>query len=227
MVMQLFFILVVYMNPRVVYSYRNVHVVAVSKYQKFYDVRAYANKLNELNMLQRIERAKGILRSMNINISIKAIDNNVIYVNLSGKPIQLIVDAFGEAFKDVTITIVLFDSGLKRLHDLYRESGVWDIITSDPRENPIKQRLWDDLKRVYQDALRELKARLCYACDGAFGISGLRIVWSKPFAMPIPATIMITKSCDECADAVKHYVKVVADVLRKYIPEDIPLYIDL
>ena len=236
-------IILVYPNPKVYFSYRNVHVVPMSILQldelmELYNkthraittetlprhvfeekLELLRRSLNDENiapgdlLLTRSSRAEETTNVGSVNVSDLAPPFYI--VDLTNKSTSQVARIVGEAFSDMSnLTIVIYDARLKELQDLYSETGVRDYLYDGDSQ------LIEELTAVMSKTANALRAKNCYAHMGIGGVTFLAVFpWTEL------AFIGITREYRDCADIIEPYVREMADIARKYIPDEIPLYV--
>jgi hypothetical protein len=114
------------------------------------------------------------------------------------------------------LTIIIYDARLKKLQDLYKEPTVRDNLYNID----IDSQLIEELTPVMSKTSKALRAINCYA---HMGIGGFTI--GAVFPWTDLAIIGITREYRDCAYIIEPYVREMADIARKYIPDEIPLYV--
>jgi hypothetical protein len=236
-------IILVYPNPKVYFSYRNVHVVPrppsqldelIELYDKAHRVitagvlprhvfeeklELLRQSLNDENiapgdiLLTRSSRTEETTNVGSVNVSDLAPPFYI--VDLTNKSTSQVARIVGEVFSDMSnLTIIIYDARLKELQDLYNETCVRDYLYN------VDSQLIEELTPVMNKTANALRARNCFAhmVIGGFTI-GAVFPWTKL------AVIGITREYRDCADIIEPYVREMADIARKYIPDEIPLYV--
>jgi hypothetical protein len=116
------------------------------------------------------------------------------------------------------LTIIIYDARLKELQDLYKEAGLWDHLYDNVDSQLIQ--LMEELTSVMNKTAKALRAINCFARMGIGSLTFLAV-----FPWPELATIGITREYRDCAYVIEPYVRKMADIARKYIPDEIPLYV--
>jgi hypothetical protein len=215
-------VVIAVVNPNVLFSYRNVNVVLESNFGVFLELsRAFheqssisvADLYGRLNPLRERLEASGL---SNVDLRVEGLEY---VVNLSGKPIDKVAEAVGEVFGDLNETIIVLDKGLFDLRQLYTRSGVISLFN-----NPD---VGSDFRRSVNEVAHSLSEDLVNSsCFCYMGVIGLGLSFDD-FPSPILLDISIPASYEKCRATIERHVVELADSIRKYIPEDIPLYIDL
>jgi len=217
-------VLIAVVNPNVLFSYRNVYVVlesnwSVSLQMLFMDLHvqaslSVADMRGGLDALRERLEAKGL---SNVDLRVERIE----YVmNLSGKPIDKVAEAVGEVLGGLDETILVVDERLFDLLQLYLHTG----ISSLPREVPDPSSgLWRSLNETVYSLVNDLANSSCFCYMGVLG-DGISV---DGLPNPIFLEIGVQPSYEECRAMIERHVVELADSIRKYIPEDIPLYIDI
>jgi hypothetical protein len=202
-------IYIVYPNTEPIYINRNVYVVRCDWKQVFY--MPYT-PLNQDVFASRIRRVKQELEGVGVNI-VGWDPYGIIYVDsLSDKEkVNAIIRIVGEHFKDQHANIVIYDSNLENLR-----KRVADAIESTRSKIGFG---WIDTYQL------DLSKSIVFNCgSGATWSPGGG--WSK-----IGSIDLINTRLDELPASAKNWieqnVRRCVDSWRRYIPEDIPLYIYL
>jgi hypothetical protein len=236
-------IILAYPNPKVYFSYRNVHVVPRPPSQldeliELYDkahraitagvlprhvfeekLELLRRSLNDENiapgdlLLTRSSRAEETTNVGSVNVSDLAPPFYI--VDLTNKSTSQVARIVGEVFSDMSnLTIIIYDARLKELQDLYNETAVRDYLYD------VDSQLIEELRPVMDKTVNALRARNCFAHMVIGGVTiGAVFPWTKL------AVIGITREYRDCADIIEPYVREMADIARKYIPDEIPLYV--
>jgi len=215
-------VLIVVVNPNVLFSYRNVYVVLDRNFNVFLELsRAFheqasisvADLYGRLNALRERLEASGL---SNVDLRVEGLEY---VVNLSGKPIDKVAEAVGGVFGDLNETIIVLDKRLFDLRQLYIRSGVINLF----REPDLSSGFRRLVNEVAHSLLKDLANSSCFCYMGVLGL-GPSV---DDFPNPILLDISIPASYEKCRAMIERHVVELADSIRKYIPEDIPLYIDL
>ncbi len=144
----------------------------------------------------------------------------LVYVaNLSGKPIDRIARAIGEVFGDLNVTAAVLDERILGLCRLYVNSGVIELFREIPDFN---SDYWRTLNKTFYSLVEDLVNSGCHCFTAAYGITTSLI---DGFGYPLLLSIDIPGNYEECREIIEKHVVELADFIRNYIPEDIPLYI--
>jgi hypothetical protein len=209
-------IYVVYPNTEPIYVYRNAYVVRYDWKQVFY--MPYAPPKQEV-FTNRIELVKQKLGSMGASI-VNLDPHGVIYVDSlrDEEKVNEILRAVGEYFKDQHATIVIYDLNLKNLHD-----RVGDAVESARSKIGFG---WDDIYWLNLNELDIGKSRLIeFICSSGVAwspgggwsrIGSIALVNTRLYELPANASNWVEQNIRRCVDS-----------WRRYISEDIPLYIYL
>jgi hypothetical protein len=250
-------ILVVYLNPRVLYSYRNVHVVyedwyitsCSSYFNEKYHRRVYiehpryggytlwlVDLLPRSLFNERLGALKEAFATLNLTVDyLEYVDMNslfpepidpfgqgLILIDLEGKPINLVAKAIGIVFKDVNYTIVVYD---KRLYDIYQ------LLRLDPAAKIIREAralILEELRPIYRDFVeRAFEKEKCISGGGLLAASAgpLAGITGGFYIADIAIPTTYDALSESCKVAILEFIVKVSDIARKYIPEEIPLYI--
>ena len=237
-------IYVVYLTPKILYVYRNVYLIPDQTHYYYVkllqDIRERLLPSYIFEQRAEIVRQKLFERDIKvddiesrdeyINVSsqhVIVVEKRFIYIDLSNKPIEIIVRVVGEVFKDINASIVIYDTRLLRLRMIYdTEKGSLILGYKDRPENRIPgyDKMVNETGTVATRLLtvleNDLKSRGCkIVSSGLFGVSASPI----GRGWPTLGHIWLNTTYDKCSDVVKTYVRGIVDVVRKYIPEDVPL----
>jgi len=250
-------ILVVYLNPRVLYSYRNVHVVyedwfitCSSYFDEKYHRRVYiehpryggytlwlVDLLPRSLFNERLGALKEAFATLNLTVDyLEYVDMNslfpepidpfgqgLILIDLEGKPINLVAKAIGIVFKDVNYTIIVYD---KRLYDIYRLLRLDPVASKIIRE--VRALILEELRSIYNDFVeRAFVKEKCISGGGLMAASAgpLAGITGGFYIADIAIPTTYDALSESCKVAILEFIVKVSDIARKYIPEEIPLYI--
>ena len=216
-------IFIVVVNPNVLFSYRNIHVVP-NKNTSISDISDIIRKVSEFSpsvvtLYRRLNAIRGRLVANGLSELDIRVEGLVYVANLSGKPIDRIARAIGEVFGDLNVTVVVLDERILGLRRLYVDSGVIELFreTSDFNSD-----YWRTLNKTFYSLVEDLVNSGCHCFTGAYGI-----VYSPidGFGYPLLLSIYISGNYEKCREIIEKHVVELADFIRNYIPEEIPLYI--
>jgi len=146
----------------------------------------------------------------------------LVYVaDLSGKPIDKVAKAIGEVFGDLNVTVVVLDKRLLDLRQLYVDSGVVKFFREVPDFN---SDYWRTLNKTIESLVADLVNSSCFCHLCVHGITTSRI---DGFEYPHLLDMSISATYEECREIIEKHIVELADSIRRYIPEDIPLYISI
>lgn len=217
-------ILIVVVNPNVFFSYRNIHVVP-NKYAGI-SISDIIRKVSEFSpsvvtLYRRLNAIRGRLVANGLSELDIRVEGLVYVANLSGKPIDRIARAIGEVFSDLNVTVVVLDERILGLRRLYVDSGVIELFreTSDSNSD-----YWRTLNKTYHSLVEDLVNSGCHCFSAGYGIAASLIY---DFVYPHLLYIDIPGNYEKCREIIERHVVELADFIRRYIPEDIPLYISI
>jgi hypothetical protein len=213
-------ILIVVENPNVFFSYRNIHVVP----KKDTGTSDIIRKVSEFSpsvvtLYRRLNTIRGRLVANGLSELDIRVEGLVYVANLSGKPIDRIARAIGEVFSDLNVTVVVLDERILGLRRLYVDSGVIELFREIPDSN---SDYWRTLNKTYYSLVEDLVNSGCHCFTGAYGIAASLIY---DFVYPILLYIDISGNYEKCREIIERHVVELADFIRNYIPEEIPLYV--
>jgi len=217
-------------NPPI-YSYRNVHLVLLD-HKCFYELSQHKMRspIPQEIFKEKSENVKE--RFSEINITTDVIVRNVVLtlspgpinasvewryifiIDLSKAPIDLIIKIIGEEFKDMKATIIVYDKRLIEIRDLYDRYGILKI--GEEIRNIVSS---EEAQVLLKNIITEL--------GDYFGFAGLEGASSSPVdrGWPTLADISVTSSYSDVSEIIKRFVREIADIARRKISEQIPLYI--
>jgi len=202
-------IYIAYLNTEPVYVYRNVYVVRYDWKHVFYipDVPP-----NQDVFMNRIERVKLELGSVGVNI-VGWNPYGVIYVDsLSGKEkVNAVIRVVGEYFKDQHANIVIYDSNLENLRMRVADA----VLSAEDKVGFL------DIYKLDSNLSRYIEfnggSGFTWSPGGWwFEIGSIKLVNTRLDELPADARNWIEQNIKRCVDS-----------WRRYIPEDISLYIYL
>jgi len=216
-------VLIAVVNPNVLFSYRNVYVVLERNFNVFLELSRAFHEQASISVADLYDRL-GALKERLEAIGLSGVDLRVegvgIVVNLSGKPVDKVAEAVGVVFGDLNETIIVLDKRLFDLRQLYIRSGVISLFKEVP---DYSSGFWRSVNEVAHSLLKDLTNSSCFCYMGVLGL-GPSV---DDFPSPILLDISIPASYEKCRAVIERHVVELADSIRRYIPEDIPLYIDL
>jgi len=197
------------LNPVVYFEYRNVYVVPHNntRYEmlRVRDV-AYSQLISSrLNQLMRL------LNDSEFSANSIQFEDNIIYIDLSNVPISRVLNTARQVFSDISGVVVFCD---KRFID---------IVTRQFKYRELLNRLEfsSEIEGLLMRLSRDLISMGLFSTIGGPGSSNTPIgKWFR-----FLAHIELTGSYSEVRDIIEGYVKELAEIARKYIPEDVPLYV--
>jgi len=232
-------VVIAVVNPNVLFSYRNIYVVLLSNSGVFLELsRAFHEQTSRSPLLvAALYDRLGALRERleasglsNVDLRVEGVEY---VVNLSGKPIDKVAGAVGEVFSDLNETIIVLDKRLSDLRQLYTRSGVISLFKEVPdyssgfwrSVNETAVSLAKDLAKDLTNSSYLAKGLANSHSFGYLGVLGTRS--TVDFSYPNLLEIGIPASYEKCRAIIERYVVELANSIRKYIPEDIPLYINI
>jgi hypothetical protein len=215
-------IVFVLFNPNVLFTYRNVYLVPRLKGVK--EFSAPDNPLPREVIVERLNIALQLLADKGIVISEWSVevfrDYNIVYMNLSNLPLDTIASAIGYAFRDFWTRIWVYDTGLRDFIINYnRLDIIYNVIwnTRNPTHEEIVQKYIELGRKLFDDHEPQ-------KCISSF--MGLGGTYVEPrYALSLIAFIGTPDRYEDCSTAINEFSRVVIDIVREYVPEDIPLYI--
>jgi len=204
-----------HVNPVVYYSYRNAYVVPFNHtfYTQHYRI---SGLLPPEVFVPRAQRAVQEIRAMSINASYSVdygpygsylpyivISN---YTRLDNDLKVAVISIIGSAFRGLNSTIRVYDPRVLDLVHLYlSESSVIDINST--------------LEKAIFNAIDKAVTTIRNSEDDAR--------FSAVFSDGYWLQVWIKKTHRECSSTIQRFVKTYVDEVRKFIPEDKPIYIEL
>jgi hypothetical protein len=197
------------LNPVVYFEYRNVYVVPHNNTRygmlRVRDV-AYSQLISS-----RLDQLVRLLNDSELSANSIQLEDNIIYIDLSNVPISRVLNTAGQVFSDISGVVVFCD---KRFIDtVTRQFEYRDLLN--------KLEFSSEIKDLLMQLARDLISRGLFSMLGGPGSSNTPIgKWFR-----FLAHIGLTGSYSEARDIIEGYVKELAEIARKYIPEDVPLYV--
>jgi hypothetical protein len=202
-------IYIAYPNTEPVYVYRNVYVVRYD--WKHVPYIPYAPP-NQDVFMNRIERVKQELRGVGVNI-VGWSPYGIIYVDsLSDKEkVNAIIRIVGEHFKDQYANIVIYDSNLENLRMRVADA----VLSAEDKVGFL------DIYKLDSNSSRHIVfnggSGFTWSPGGWwFEIGNIKLINMRLNELPADARNWIEQNIKRCVDS-----------WRRYIPEDIPLYVYL
>ena len=215
-------IVFVLFNPNVLFTYRNVYVVPRLKGVK--EFSAPDNPLPREVIVERLNIALQLLADKGIVISEWDVevfrDHNIVYMNLSNLPLDTIASAIGYAFRDFETRIWVYDTGLRDFIINYESLGIiYDVIwnTRNPTREEIVQKYIELGRKLFEDH----EPQKCISFFAGLGGSYMEPKYGFSFI----AFIGTPNRYEDCSTTINEFSRVVIDIVREYVPEEIPLYI--
>jgi hypothetical protein len=215
-------ILIAIVNPNVLFSYRNIHVVP-KIYIGFSDIyrRVSESSPSIVTLYSRLNAVGERLVASGLGDLDLRVEGQVYVADLSGKPIDRVAKAIGEVFGDLNVTVIVLDERLLGLRKLYLDKGVIAFFREIPDFN---SDYWRTFNKTVSSLIADLVNSNCFCYVGGHGITTSRIDGHEyPFLLAID----IPGNYEECREIIEKHIVELADFIRNYIPEDIPLYIDI
>jgi len=228
-------VVIAVVNPNVLFSYRNVYVVLESNSGVFLELsRAFHEQasISVADLYGRLDALKKRLEANGLSDVDLRVEGLEYVVNLSGKPIDKVAETVGEVFGDLNETIIVLDKRLFDLRQLYIRSGVISLFRDPDLSSDFWRSVNETAVSLAKDLAKDLTNSSCLAKGlanshsfGYLGVLGTRS--TVDFSYPNLLEIGIPASYEKCRAIIERYVVELADSIRKYIPEDIPLYINI
>ena len=212
-------ILIVVVNPNVLFSYRNIHVVPWK--DGFYYEQVSQSSPSIATLYRRLNAVRERLLASGLGDLDLRVEGLLYVANLSGKPIDRIARAIGEVFGDLNVTVVVLDKRLFDLRQLYVDSGLVKFFREIPDLN---SDYWRTLNKTVESLVTDLVNSSCFCHLCFHGITTSRI---DGFEYPHLLDMSISATYEKCREIIERHVVELADSIRRYIPEDIPLYISI
>jgi hypothetical protein len=250
------FIDVIYLNPRIYYSYRNAYVVYHTQNYVPYDqpldpgfysmMKRVVEELNSLGIhTDLVTRyvATVVAKDSNQHMTIKGLINDtkasymiesssgrsvvnkidlskyivienrsrtylvMSYTGLSDNEKKRVIEIIGETFKGLNTSVMIYDSKAFEIENAYYD----DLYIFDNNNN-LKNMLTDAIIKAV-----DMFKKNNYSCFSfAGGLMGG--YW---------LTLGITGTYNDCSREVINFVRTYVDEIRKIVPDDKPIYIEL
>jgi len=211
-------VLVVYPNPEVLFSYRNAYVVLDEtiwnwKFLVTPELKpVLMQRLNEM-----LELIKTALLAGGVSLDEVEFEGIYIYIDLSNKPVDRIVESIFRVIGDTNVTLTIYDKRLKELWRLFVDADVSAKLTPP----------FGIMRDLHRQMINELKARGCYADSGLIVVKVSPVLRGWDYLMDVLLNATDYEGYRECLVIVERYVRELVDIAREYVPEDIPLFIGI
>jgi len=216
-------VVIAVVNPNVLFSYRNVYVVLLSNSGVFLELSRVFHEQASISVADLYGRLNALRERLEA-IGLSSVDLRVegleIVVNLSGKPVDKVAEVVGGVFGDLNETIIVLDKRLFDLRQLYIRSGVISLFNEVP---DYRSGFWRSINETFYSLANDLANSSCFCHLGAGGLGSS----FDGFLYPYLLGIGIKAPYEKCRAVIERHVVELADSIRKYIPEDIPLYVDV
>jgi hypothetical protein len=200
------------LNPVVYFEYRNVYVVPFNdtRYVRYEILRVRSATYSQL-VSSRLDQLRRLLNDSEFSADSIQVEDNIIYIDLSKVPTSRVVNSARLAFSGISGVIVICD---KRFTDIVTRQFEYGALLD---------------KLGFSSEIEDLLARL----SGDLIDVGLFSMIGGPGSMSTPiakwfrflAHIRLTGSYSEARGIIEGYVRELAEIARRYVPEDVPLYI--
>jgi hypothetical protein len=202
-------LVVLNLSPIVYFEYRNVYVVPFNDTR--YEILRVRSVAYSQLISSRLDQLRRLLSDSKFSADSIQVEDNIIYIDLSKVPISRVLNTARQVFSDISGVIVFCD---KRFID---------IVTRQFRYRELLDKL--EFSSEIEDLLIRLSRDLInmglFSMVGGSGSSNTPIGrWFR-----FLAHIKLTGSYSEARDIIESYVEELAEIARKYIPEDAPLYV--
>jgi len=197
------------LNPVVYFEYRNIYVVPYNN-TRYEMLRVRDVAFSQL-ISSRLDQLVRLLNDSGLSANSIQLEDNIIYIDFSKVPISRVLNTAGQVFSDISGVVVFCD---KRFIDIVtRQFEYRDLLD--------KLEFSSEVKDLLMQLARDLFSKGLSSWIGGPGSSNTPIgKWFR-----FLARIDLTGSYSEARDIIEGYVKELAEIARKYIPEDIPLYV--
>jgi hypothetical protein len=202
-------LVVLNLSPIVYFEYRNVYVVPFNDTR--YEILRVRSVAYSQLISSRLDQLGRLLSDSKFSADSIQVEDNIIYIDLSKVPISRVLNTAIQVFSDISGVIVFCD---KRFIDM---------VTRQFRYRELLDKL--EFSSEIEDLLIRLSGDLInmglFSMVGGSGSSNTPIGrWFR-----FLAHIKLTGSYSEARDIIESYVEELAEIARKYIPEDAPLYV--
>ncbi|MFZ8782705.1 MAG: hypothetical protein ACO2OR_01800 [Desulfurococcaceae archaeon] len=201
------------LNPVVYFEYRNVYVVPFNdtRYVRYEILRVRGATYSQL-ISSRLDQLRRLLNDSEFSADSIQVEDNIIYIDLSKVSTSRVVSSARLAFSGIGGVIVICD---ERFIDIVTRQFEYRALLdklgfSSEIEDLLVRRLSGDLIDV-----------------GLFSMIGGPGSTSTPIGKWFRslAHIKLTGSYSEARDIIEGYVRELAEIARRYVPEDVPLYV--
>jgi len=202
-------LVVLSLNPVVYFEYRNVYVVPRNNTR--YEILRVRNATYSQLISSRLDQLMRLLSDSEFGADSIQVEDNIIYIDLSKVLISRVLNSARQVFSDISGVIVICD---KRFID---------IVTRQFKYRELLDKLGfsSEIEDLLIRLSRDLINMGLFSTIGGPGSSNTPIgKWFRSLA-----DIELTGSYSEARDIIEGYVKELAEIARKYIPEEVPLYV--
>jgi hypothetical protein len=212
-------VMIATINPHVLFSYRNVHLIrfVAEPPNPFGEILERGHPAIGI-LYQRVDILRRKLASIGIDSPLR-IEGLSIVVDLSGKPVDLVARVVWEVFRDLNTTVIILDEKLANIRRIY--SDIYEYYSALPYDS---------------EYFKQLKATIDRAEKHSEGLPGCRI-WAgghgiafsplDGYKYPYLASVYVNNTYGNCKSIIDQFVVEMTDLIRKYISEDIPMYVVL
>jgi hypothetical protein len=216
-------VMIATINPHVLFSYRNVHLIRFvteppEKGLALFDEIVESERPAIGILYKRANILRKRLASIGIDSPLR-IEGLFIVVDLSGKPVDLVARVVWEVFRDLNTTVIILDEKLANMRRIY--SDIYEYYSA---------------LSYNSEYFKQLKATIDRAEKHSEGLPGCRI-WAgghgtafsplDGYRYPYLASVYVNNTYDNCKSIIDQFVVEMTDLIRRYISEDIPMYVVL
>jgi hypothetical protein len=217
-------VMIATINPHVLFSYRNVHLIRFvaeppGKGLALFDEIVESPRPAIGILYQRANALRSKLASIGIDSPLR-IEGLFVVVDLSGKPVDLVARVVWEVFRDLNTTVIILDEKLANVRRIY--SDIYEYYAALPRNA--------------SEYAEQIRAIIVQAEKSSEKIQGCRI-WTAGhgyaispldgYEYPYLGKVIVNNTYNNCKPVIDRFVVEMADLIRKYISEDIPMYVVL
>jgi hypothetical protein len=197
------------LNPVVYFEYRNIYVVPQNNTR--YEILRVRSATYSQLISSRLDQLRRLLNDSEFSADSIQVEDNIIYIDLSRVPTSRVVNSARLAFSGISGVIVICDERFI------------DIVTRQFEYGALLDKLG------FSSEIEDLLVRL----SGDLIDVGLFSMIGGPGSMSTPigkwfrflAHVKLTGSYSEARDIIEGYVRELAEIARRYVPEDVPLYV--